>query len=313
MKVRRPNLEVTRMRKSTLKKLFEETGDRLNRTLLENRQLRERLDEYQNHDEINVKNAETALEISELQAKLEALSAEQSAEKEKNSAELQKLRAENEQLQTEINRLKGENFDLGRYAENLKVQLQNITDSAKTDTENKQEKQNDPKPAAEVKPAPEPPKITLIQNAEEKDADAFEYASSAISEAVMKTAAVKYTLQNANDPYSNELITLLLGKNEMFKADVLQIVMADLSLKEKQVQIDEALSKTNEYFDSILGQLGAGRQETQKQPAPESPEDTLENADNPPTNAENTPAAECDNTKESTEPDSENPNVNADS
>ena len=230
------------MRKSTLKKLFEETGDRLNRTLLENRQLRERLDEYQNHDEINIKNAETALEISELQAKLDTLS----AEKENNSAELQKLREKNEQLLTEINRLKGENFDLGRCAENLKVQLQNIADSAKKDSENKQEMQNETEPAAEIKPTPEPPKITLIQNAEEKDADAFEYASSAISEAVMKTAAVKYTLQNANDPYSNELITLLFGKNEMFKADVLQIVMADLSLKEKQAQIDEALFKTKE-------------------------------------------------------------------
>ena len=289
------------MRKSTLKKLFEETGDRLNRTLLENRQLRERLDEYQNHDEINIKNAETALEISELQAKLDALS----AEKENNSAELQKLREKNEQLLTEINRLKGENFDLGRCAENLKVQLQNIADSAKNDAENKQEMQNDTEPAAEVKPTPEPPKITLIQNAEEKDADAFEYASSAISEAVMKTAAVKYTLQNANDPYSNELITLLFGKNEMFKADVLQIVMADLSLKEKQAQIDEALFKTKEYFDSILGQLGADRQESQKQPDPEvTAENEKAAPDDQSTDAFNhidTAAAESNDTKEGDE------------
>lgn len=248
------------MRKSTLKKLFQETGDRLNSTLLENRQLRERLEELQDSQKSNNSDNDTATEIAKLQSEIEALKALLDSEKDSHAKETEEIRGENEQLQAEINRLKGENFDLTRYSENLKTQLQTLNNTlSSNNTLCEKEPISENQTAKAQAPIPEPPKITLIQNAEEKDADAFEYASSAISEAVMKTAAVKYTLQNSKDPYSGELITLLFGKNEMFKADVLQTVMTDLSLKEKQKQIDKALSETTEYFDSILGQLGAGR------------------------------------------------------
>ena len=227
------------MLKRTLKKILQETTDKLNLILLENRQLKERLQVFENQnnedlvDDLNSKINQLTTENEEIRLNCEM-------KYQKYEAEIEELEERNNSLSLELNQLKGEHFDTKRYADALEARLNNVNNTAGEYIENT---------AAE--PAPMPELIT----AEEKDEVSFKYASAIISEAVIKTAAITSRLSASSDKNAAELKALAMGRCEMLKSDVLQTVMSDMIPEAKKSRMDTLLNETSEYLDSILGQL----------------------------------------------------------
>lgn len=230
------------MRKKTLKILLNETNKKLNLMLAENEQLREKL-----------KNANTKIEFLEaadkpLETELENLKAENSelllkleqanTQSDEGSAELEE---KINQLLAENNKLKGELYEAQKCSEDLFIKL------------NSQE-QNTNDNDEDVTLTP-PPIVHKPISADKKDPKAFDYASTIISKIVLRTASFKNIIANSGDQNSAELITLALGKSEMFKSDVLQTVMSDITLDEKTEIMDKLFVDADEYFNSLEGQV----------------------------------------------------------
>lgn len=230
------------MRKKTLKILLNETNKKLNLMLAENEQLREKL-----------KNANTKIEFLEaadkpLETELENLKAENSelllkleqanTQSDEGSAELEE---KINHLLAENNKLKGELYEAQKCSEDLFIKL------------NSQE-QNTNDNDEDVTLTP-PPIVHKPISADKKDPKAFDYASTIISKIVLRTASFKNIIANSGDQNSAELITLALGKSEMFKSDVLQTVMSDITLDEKTEIMDKLFVDADEYFNSLEGQV----------------------------------------------------------
>ncbi len=229
------------MLKRTLKKLLQETTDKLNLTLLENRQLRERLDELELEDNAE-ESEQLSKKISELSEEIESLRNSSETKLREYESEVKELEERNNALSMELNKLKGEHFDTKKYAEDLKNRLESIT----TPTVAAKEVTQD---------IPEPPPTPTVITAEEKDESSFKYASGIISEAVIHTAAVTSRLSASSDKNANELKALAMGRCEMLKSDVLQTVMSDMIAEAKTARMDKLLSEAIDYLDGILGQL----------------------------------------------------------
>lgn len=229
------------MRKKTLKILLDETNKKLNLILTENEQLREKL-----------QNTNTKIELLEaadkpLEKEIESLKAENSElllKLEQASTMSDEDIAEFEdkinQLLAENNKLKGELYESKKHSDDL---LNQINAQAQVNTEE------------DNTPLPPPPTVHKPVSADKKDPKAFDYASTIISKMVLKTASFKNSIANNKDENYAELITLALGKSEMFKADVLQAVMSDLSFEEKKEKMDNLFNEANEYFNSLEGQV----------------------------------------------------------
>ncbi len=228
------------MLKRTMKRVLQETTDKLNLTLLENRQLRERLEVYENQNseeklnELNEKLVELTEEIDNTRTNAENRYREY-------ESEIRELEERNNSLTLELNRLKGEHFETKRYAEDLKHKLQTVS-SSNTQT------------VEEVAP-PEPPPVPTLITAEKKDETSFNYASTIISEIVIKTAAVTSRITASSDPNAAELKALAMGRCEMLKSDVLQTVTSDMIPEAKTSRMDKLLAEASDYLDGILGQL----------------------------------------------------------
>ncbi len=229
------------MLKRTLKKLLQETTDKLNFTLLENRQLRERLEELERQN--NPQEIEELLKKNhQLSDKIERIQKESEIKFQTYENEIIELEERNNQLTLELNKLKGEHFDTKRYAEDLKLKLENISCATQSD--------NEPK-----KSIPEPPPTPTVVTAEENDEESFKYASTIISEAVVHTASVTSRLSLSQDENANELKALAMGRCEMLKADVLQTVMSEMLTEAKTARMDKLLAESIDYLDGILGQI----------------------------------------------------------
>ncbi len=232
------------MRKKKIKKLLDDTNLKLIEVVGENKQLRERLRQYeQNEAEINEHRNEELAALEDIKAQLLKTTAEYETYKSEVSSRIKDLNAQNDALTFELNSLKGEHFDTCKYAEDLKTKLMSI------------KKDNDKEDARfENIPLP-PPKVSPIVPLEEQDKDAFDYASSVISQAVVEAAKLKTKLISYGGEMANELITLALGKTEILKSDILSTVMSDMVFEAKKQRIDLLYKETEEYFSGLLGQI----------------------------------------------------------
>ena len=227
------------MLKRTLKKLLQETTDKLNLVLLENRQLKERLAVFENQnneEEIN----NLIVKIDQLTQENEDIRAACETKYQQSEEEIKELEERNNLLLNELNQLKGEHFDTQRYAEDLKKQLYTTNSTLEENSE-----------PISIEPRPNPEFIT----AEAKDEVSFKYASDIISEAVIKTAAVTSRISASSDSNAAELKALAMGRCEMLKSDILQTVMSDMIPEAKKSRMDNLLKETADYLDGILGQL----------------------------------------------------------
>ena len=231
------------MRKKALKQLLYKTDEKLKEMRLENDGLREKLSHFEQNEtllrENRIENTEHIAELERENARLRQEADEYRAEAD---AQISELETELNRINQELNQLKGEHFDACRYAEQLKEKLDVLTTK---DTECEKEI---------ITPEP-PPKIQKIVSAEEKDKDAFDYASSVISKAVIDAASLKNKLSSYENDMTTELITLALGRTEMLKSDILQTVISDMVFEAKKQRIDSIYTETKDYFEGLLGQL----------------------------------------------------------
>ncbi len=231
------------MRKKKMKKLLDDTNLKLIEVVEENKQLKERLSRFeQNEATINQHRTRELQEFEEAKANLIKLSSEYEAYKSEVVPRIKDLTAQNDALTSELNTLKGEHFDICKYAEELKERLTVIQDNASSAE------------ACEKIPLP-PPKVSELLPLEERDKDAFDYASTIISHAVVDAAKLKNQLTSSGSDMANELITLALGRTEMLKSDILTTVMTDVIFDAKKQRIDSIYKDTRDYFDGLLGQI----------------------------------------------------------
>ncbi len=230
------------MLKRTLKKLLQETTDKLNLTLLENRQLRERLDEYEKSNDSEEKES-LLTKLKEAEDENQKIIAQNESKILEYETVIKELEERNNELNQSLNKLKGEHFDTCKYADDLKQRLDNLV-------------KEEGKSVKEISyTIPEPPPTPQVVTAEEKDEESFSYASGIISDAVVHTATVTARLSASDDKNANELKALAMGRSEILKADVLQTVMSDMLPEAKRTRMDKLLAETLDYFDGIIGQL----------------------------------------------------------
>lgn len=87
----------------------------------------------------------------------------------------------------------------------------------------------------------------------ELDAD-MSYASSAVGEIVMHSLKFADRLSATEKENKKELLNLLLGRTEVAKSEILNVVMSDASYDAKRSMVDSVVSETVEYYKSILEQ-----------------------------------------------------------
>lgn len=232
------------MRKKTLQNLLNDTNERLNFTIQENEQLLEKLEIANN--KIEFLEAAQIPDTTELDAvKEENLKLQQQVESltQNNDSNLAELEERINLLLAENNTLKGELYEAKKYSDELLTRINNLENVEQAEQDNF--------------PLPPPPVVHKPVSADKKDPEAFDYASDIISKTVLKTAAFKNLITTSGDKNSAELITLAIGKTEMLKSDVLQIVLSQISTNEKKIKMDAVFNDACEYFNSLEGQVTA--------------------------------------------------------
>ena len=79
-----------------------------------------------------------------------------------------------------------------------------------------------------------------------------DYGAAVIGKTVI--AAAKYCEQLKTRDNAKELINLILGRTEVAKAEILNIVTTDNADEEKRRLIDEQLALAEDYFASVTAQ-----------------------------------------------------------
>lgn len=230
------------MRKKTLQNLLNDTNERLNLTIQENEQLREKLQIA--NTKIEFLEAAQIPDTTELDSvKEENLKLQQQLENltQNNDSNLAELEQRINVLLAENNTLKGELYEAKKYSDELLTRINNSENVEQAEQDNI--------------PLPPPPVVHKPVSADKKDPEAFNYASDIISKTVLKTAAFKNLISTSGDKNSAELITLAIGKTEMLKSDVLQIVLSQISTDEKKIKMDAVFNDACEYFNSLEGQV----------------------------------------------------------
>ncbi len=81
-----------------------------------------------------------------------------------------------------------------------------------------------------------------------------QYGATAIGDIVLQSVRFSNRLNELNKNNVKELVNLILGKTEVAKSEILNIVLSESALDNKLQMIDTVKSDTIEYFESILEQ-----------------------------------------------------------
>ena len=152
------------------------------------------------------------------------------------------IMAQNLSLFEQLEKLRGECALKDKQIEDLKVKLKN---------------------AKEQRQEIEAPKVadTPLKKLEEKVVSSAklkpdtEYASEVIGKLVLESANGSNTLTSGGNTENRELVNLLLGKTEVAKAEILEIVSDEGDFEEKKAKIDSVRDEALDYFRSVLGQV----------------------------------------------------------
>lgn len=82
----------------------------------------------------------------------------------------------------------------------------------------------------------------------------IEYGSKIIGEIVMSATYHSNLLGSAGKENLKELLNLILGRTEVAKSEILNIVSSDVSIDNKMQMIDAQRDEAIEYFKSIMEQ-----------------------------------------------------------
>lgn len=82
-----------------------------------------------------------------------------------------------------------------------------------------------------------------------------EYGAKIIGEIVVSATNYSNSLTAGGESAHRELVNLILGKTEVAKSEILNIVSGEASLDAKQSQIDAVRDDAEEYFKSVMAQI----------------------------------------------------------
>ncbi len=96
---------------------------------------------------------------------------------------------------------------------------------------------------------------TVAEKKTENESELLRYGSVAIGTIVQES--VKYTASINSSDYENkkELLSLIMGKGEMAKAEIFSIIEGDAADETKRDLIDNTVKETVDYFKSVAGQI----------------------------------------------------------
>ncbi len=82
----------------------------------------------------------------------------------------------------------------------------------------------------------------------------IEYGSKIIGEIVMSATQYSNRLSSEHKENIKELLNLILGRTEVSKAEILNIISSDVSFDAKVEMIDKSRDEAIEYFKSVMEQ-----------------------------------------------------------
>ncbi len=82
----------------------------------------------------------------------------------------------------------------------------------------------------------------------------IEYGSKIIGEIVVQAALASNKLKEIGHPNIKELVNLILGRTEVSKGEILNIISSNVSIDAKIKMINDVKTQVFEYFNSILEQ-----------------------------------------------------------
>ena len=225
------------MRKKTLLTKNEELLTALNESKFKNEALKKRI------DELNIVIGAKDFEICELKKQIESLNAKIS------DSAFNKEVTENQENKVEELVIKAED-NLADIEKEEKAF--NNSESTNYEEDNTGESKEDIKNSEEIK---EPLNKQVLLSSDDIDNEIMSFAAKAISRISIKTASLSNLFAESKNPNAKDLLTLTLGKAEVFKQKVFEITKNNLDFEVAKASLNLLEAETIEYYEQLKAQL----------------------------------------------------------
>ena len=225
------------MRKKTLLTKNEELLTALNESKFKNEALKKRI------DELNIVLGAKDFEICELKKQIESLNAKIS------DSAFNKEVTENQENKVEELVIKAED-NLADIEKEEKAF--NNSESTNYEEDNTGESKEDIKNSEEIK---EPLNKQVLLSSDDIDNEIMSFAAKAISRITIKTASLSNLFAESKNPNAKDLLTLTLGKAEVFKQKVFEITKNNLEIEVAKATLNLLEAEIIEYYEQLKAQL----------------------------------------------------------
>ena len=225
------------MRKKTLLTKNEELLTALNESKFKNEALKKRI------DELNIVLGAKDFEICELKKEIESLNAKIS------DSAFNKEVTENQENKVEELVIKAED-NLADIEKEEKAF--NNSESTNYEEDNTGEAKEDIKNSEEIK---EPLNKQVLLSSDDIDNEIMSFAAKAISRISIKTASLSNLFAESKNPNAKDLLTLTLGKAEVFKQKVFEITKNNLDFEVAKASLNLLEAEIIEYYEQLKAQL----------------------------------------------------------
>lgn len=225
------------MRKKTLLTKNEELLTALNESKFKNEALKKRI------DELNIVLGAKDFEICELKKQIESLNAKIS------DSAFNKEVTENQENKVEELVIKAED-NLADIEKEEKAF--NNSESTNYEEDNTGESKEDIKNSEEIK---EPLNKQVLLSSDDIDNEIMSFAAKAISRISIKTASLSNLFAESKNPNAKDLLTLTLGKAEVFKQKVFEITKNNLDFEVAKASLNLLEAEIIEYYEQLKAQL----------------------------------------------------------
>ena len=225
------------MRKKTLLTKNEELLTALNESKFKNEALKKRI------DELNIVLGAKDFEICELKKEIESLNAKIS------DSAFNKEVTENQENKVEELVIKAED-NLADIEKEEKAF--NNSESTNYEEDNTGESKEDIKNSEEIK---EPLNKQVLLSSDDIDNEIMSFAAKSISRISIKTASLSNLFAESKNPNAKDLLTLTLGKAEVFKQKVFEITKNNLEFEVAKASLNLLEAEIIEYYEQLKAQL----------------------------------------------------------
>ncbi len=226
------------MRKKTLLTKNEELLTALNESKFNNEALKKRI------DELNIVLGAKDFEICELKKEIENLNAKAAVNISNNEAVAD---IKNEEKEISLNKTE-DLFDNEQNAE----KILSVSEFKNNKEENTAETQEVLNSSEEIK---EPLNKQVLLSSNDIDNEIMSFAAKAISRISIKTASLSNLFTDSKNPNAKDLLTLTLGKAEVFKQKVFEITKNNLDFEVAKASVNLLEAEIIEYYEQLKAQL----------------------------------------------------------